>query len=56
VGVVEFLQVTDNGREVYRLAGNLPAINTSMAFWVSYFATHQERFTEEIMRNVAHSS
>jgi hypothetical protein len=56
VGSVEFLQETDNGRDVHRLAANLASINTSMSFWVSYLETHQQTFAEELMRNVAHSS
>lgn len=56
VGSVENLQEIDNGRDVYRLAANLAATNTSMSFWVSYFATHQQPFAEELMLNVTHSS
>jgi len=41
VGSVESLQETDNGRDIYRLAANLIAANTSISFWVSYFETHQ---------------
>jgi hypothetical protein len=56
VGNFENLQEVDNGREVYRLAANLAATNTSMSFWVSYFETHQQPFAEELLRNVAQSS
>lgn len=56
VGSVENLQEIDNGRDVYRLAANLAATNTSMSFWVSYFEAHQQPFAEELMRNVAHRS
>jgi hypothetical protein len=56
VGGVEFLRETDNGRDVYRLAANLAAINTSMSFWVSYFEAHQQPFAEELMLKVTHSS
>jgi hypothetical protein len=56
VGGVEFLREAGNGRDVYRLAANLAAINTSMCFWVSYFEMHQQPFAEELMRNVAHGS
>jgi hypothetical protein len=56
VGGVEFLHETDNARDVYRLAANLAAINTSMSFWVSYFEKHQQPFAENLMLKVAHSS
>jgi hypothetical protein len=56
VGGVEFLHETDNARDVYRLAANLAAINTSMSFWVSYFEKHQQPFAENLVLKVAHSS
>lgn len=56
VGSVELLQEADNGRDVYRLAANLAAMNTSLSFWVSYFETHQRSFAEELLRNVAHAT
>jgi hypothetical protein len=56
VGSVEFLHETGNARDIYRLAANLAAINTSMSFWVSYFEKHQQPFAEELMRNVVHKT
>lgn len=55
VGSIEFLRESDSGRDVYRLAANLAAINTSLSFWVSYLETHQRSFAEELLRNVAHA-
>lgn len=56
VGSVEVLQEADNGRDVFRLAANLAATNTSMSFWVSYFNTDQQLFADGLMRNIVHSS
>jgi len=56
IGSVELLHETDNGHDVYRLAANLAATNTSISFWVSYFQTHQQRFAEELMNKVVHGS
>lgn len=55
VGNIEVLQEKDNGRDVYRLAGNLAALNTSMSFWVSYFSKSQELFAEGLVRSVVYS-
>jgi hypothetical protein len=55
IGNVEILQEKDNGRDVYRLAANLAAMNTSMSFWVSYFTKSQQSFAESLVRSVIYA-
>ena len=54
LGEMTVLKEVDDGREVFRLAANLAAINTSISFWVSYFGEHQLPFAEELVRGVTH--
>lgn len=54
VGEVALLKEMDSGREVFRLAANLAAINTSFSFWVSYFDETQRPFAEGLVRGIAH--
>lgn len=56
IGNVEVLQEADNGRDVFRLAANLAATNTSMSFWVSYFDVNQQAFADGLLRAIVHSS
>jgi len=54
IGEVAVLTEMDSGREVFRLAANLAAINTSCSFWVSYFDETQRPFAEGLVHGISH--
>ena len=53
-GTTELRVESDNGRDVYRLAGRLGAENTLMLCWVSYVREEQSVFAQELIGAVVH--
>jgi hypothetical protein len=54
VGSADILIEQDAGRDVYRLAGRMCAVNTIMSCWVSYVREDQTAFAQGIIETVAH--
>ena len=54
IGETKVLKEIDNGREVFRFAATLAAVNTIMSCWVSYFSDQQSAFAEALIQKVVH--